>query len=98
MPQPEPEGKGLLQPRPETGILHPTMSRLPVSNRVLLGSWMVDICQECGSLRSAPQRRGTEHLRQRSRGTPRKPSGWDQGGDEDARPTWDSAFTKHLVS
>ena len=33
------------------------LSRLPVANQVFLGSWMVDICQEGRSLRSAPQRR-----------------------------------------
>ena len=69
------------------GILHQTVSRLPVPNQVFLGSWMVDIRQEVLSQRSAPQRRHTAHLRQCSRCTPRKPRGWDQGGD-DALPTW----------
>ena len=49
--QPEPE-KGNLGPR--DGILYQTVSRLPVANQVFLGSWMVDICQEGCSQRSAP--------------------------------------------
>ena len=49
-----------------SGILHQTVSRLPVSNKVFLESWMVDIHQEGHSQRSAPQRRHTAHLRQRS--------------------------------
>ena len=53
------------------------LSRLLVANYVFLGSWMVDICQEGHSLRSAPQRRHTAHLRQCSRCAPRKPSCWD---------------------
>ena len=48
---------------PETGILHQTVSRLPVANHIFLGSWMVDTCQEGCSLRSAPQRIHTAHLR-----------------------------------
>jgi len=39
---------------PRDGILHQTVSRLPVTNQVFLGSWMVDICQEGHSQRSAP--------------------------------------------
>ena len=31
---------------PRDGILHQTVSRLPVANQVFLGSWMVAICQE----------------------------------------------------
>ena len=46
--------------------------RLPVANHVFLGSCMVDICQEGRSLRSAPKRRHTAHLRQCPCGTPRK--------------------------
>ena len=38
---------------PETGILHRTVCVLLVINHVFLGSWMVDICQEGCSLRSA---------------------------------------------
>ena len=42
-------------------IIYQTVSRLLVANHVFLGSWMVDICQEGRSLRSAPQRRHTAH-------------------------------------
>ena len=72
---------------PRDSILHQTVSRLPVANQVFLGSWMVDICQEGRSQRSAPQRRHMAHLRQCSRCTPRKPSGWDEGGDKTRCPT-----------
>ena len=48
---------------PETGILHQTVSRLPVASHVFLGSWTVDIHQKGCSLRSAPQKRHTAHLR-----------------------------------
>jgi len=66
---------------PETGILHQTVSRLPVANHVFLGSWTVDICQGGRSLRSAPQKRQTGQLRWCSHGTPEKLSSWDWGGD-----------------
>ena len=79
---------------PETSILHQTVSRLPVANHVFLGSWTVDICQEGRSLRSAPQRRHTAHLRWCSHGAPRKPSARDQGGDKDHGPPG----TVHLPS
>ena len=81
--QPEPE-TGNLGPR--DGILYQTASRLPVANQVFLGSWMVDIHQEGRRQRSVPQRRHMPHLRQRSHCAPRKPSGWDQGGDKTHRP------------
>ena len=73
------KARGNLGPR--DGILHQTVSRLPVANQVFLGSWTVDICQESCSLRSAPQRRHTAHMRQCSHGAPQKLSGWDQGGN-----------------
>ena len=76
--QPELE-RGHLGPR--DGILYQIVSRLPVANQVFLGSWMVDICQEGCSLRSAPQRRDTAHLRWRSCCAPRKLNGWDREGD-----------------
>ena len=63
---------------PETGILNPTVSRLPVDNHVFLGSWVVDNSQEGPNLRSAPQRRHTARLRRCSCLAPGKPSGWDQ--------------------
>ena len=37
------------------GILHQTVSSLPVTNQVFLGSWTVDIHQEGHSQRSPPQ-------------------------------------------
>ena len=36
--------RGSLGPR--DSILHQTVSRLPVTNEVFLGSWTVDICQK----------------------------------------------------
>ena len=45
---------------PETSF-HQTVRRLPVANHIFLGSWMVHICQECPSLRSAP-RGDTRHI------------------------------------
>ena len=74
------KASGNLSPR--DGILHQTVSRLPVANQVFLGSWTVDIHQEGCSLRSGPQRRHTACLRWCSYGAPRKWSGWDRGGDK----------------
>ena len=71
---------------PRDSILHKTVSRLPVPNEVFLGSWAVHICQESHSQRSAPQRRHTAYLRRCSGGTPRKPRGWDWGGDKTHHP------------
>ena len=67
---------------PRDGSLSQTVSRLPVANQVFLGSWTVDICWEGLSQRSAPQRRHTAPLSQRSRCAPREPSGRDQGGEK----------------
>ena len=83
---------------PETGILHQTVSRLPVANQVFLESYEVDIYQEGHGLRSAPQRRHMAHLRWRSCCAPRKQSGWDWGGDTTHCPPGESALTKHLVT
>ena len=69
------KARGNLGPR--DGILHQTVSRLPVTDNVFLGSWMVDIHQEGHSQRSAPQRRHMAHLRWHSCGAPRKLRGWD---------------------
>ena len=52
--QPELEGKGLLQSGPQRLASSTKLSRLPATNHVFLGSWMVDICQEGRSLRLAP--------------------------------------------
>ena len=81
--QPEPEGErqSLLQRR----IHHQTVSRLPVANQVFLRSWTIDICQEVCSQRLASQRRYTAHLRWRSCCAPRKPRGWNRGGDKTHR-------------
>ena len=62
--QPEPEGRGKLGPRDR--VIHQTASRLPVASQVSVGSWAVDIHQEGGSQRSAPQRRRTARLGGRS--------------------------------
>ena len=48
---------------PRDGILHHSVSRLPVANQIFLGSWTFDICQEGCSQRSAPQRRHLAQLR-----------------------------------
>ena len=72
-PQPELEGKG--QSRPQRWHPPPNVSRPSVANHVFLGSWTVDIRQEGHSLRSAPQRRHTAHLRQCSHGESGKLSG-----------------------
>ena len=48
----------------QEGILYQTASRHPVANQDFLGFWMVDICQEGHSKRSAPKKRHTAHLRQ----------------------------------
>ena len=81
------KARGKLGPR--DAILYQTASRLPVANQVFLGSWTVDICQEGGSQRTAPQRRHMAHLRWHSHFTLRKLSRWDQGGDKTHCPTWE---------
>jgi len=89
-------GKG--QSLPQRGILYQTASRLPVANQDFFGFWTVDIRQESRSQRSAPQKRHTAHLRWALRLQPRKPSGWDPGGDQMHSPPGETAFPKHLVS
>ena len=69
------KARGNLSPRDD--ILYQTASRLPAANQVFLGSWMVDICQEGHSQKSAPQKRYTAHLRWHTCCAPRKPNGWD---------------------
>ena len=49
---------------------------------------MADIRWEGHSQRSASQKRHMAHLTRRTHCTPRKPSGWDWGGDKTPRPTW----------
>ena len=76
-----------------------TVSRLPVTNQVFLRSWIVDICQEGHSQRSAPQRRYTAHLRWHSCCPPRKLSAWDRGGDKMHRPfSGENVPGNHLVA
>ena len=66
----------------KTGILHQTVSKLPVANQIFLGFWTVDIYWEGHSQRSAAQKRQTAHLKRARPLPPRKPSGWDRGGDK----------------
>ena len=75
------KARGCFNFGPRDRIFHQTVRRFPVANHVFLGSWMVDICQECHSLRSAPQKRHMAHLGLCSCGTPGKPSSRDQGGE-----------------
>ena len=73
---------GILYQNARDGILYQNASRLPVANQDFLVFWMVDICREGCSQRSAPQKRHTACLRRCTRCTPRKLSGWDGGGDK----------------
>ena len=68
-------GRYYLGPRDHS--FHQTVRRLPVANHIFLASWMVHICQECHSLRSAPQSRHTVHLGLCLHSTLRKLSGRD---------------------
>ena len=86
------------QSRPQRGILYQTARRLPVANQYFLGSWTVDICREGRSQRLAPQKRHTAHLRWAHPLPPRKPTGWDRGGDKTHSPPGETALAKHLVS
>ena len=83
---------------PRDSILHQTVSRLPVTNKVFLGSWAVDIHQESRSQRPASQKRHIAHLRQCPPSTPRKPRGRDQGGDKMHHPAGRvCSLAKHLL-
>ena len=53
-----------------------------IANQESLGFWIVNIHREGCSQRLAPQKRHMAHLRRCTRCTPRKPSGWDGGGDK----------------
>ena len=68
-----------------------------VANQDFLGFWMVDICREGCSQRSAPQKRHTAHLRRHTSCTPRKPSGRDRGGDKSQRPRSPSTWSPELL-
>ena len=89
---------GKRQTRPQRGILYQAASRHPVANQTPLGFWMVDFCQEGCSQRSAPQKRHMAHWRWAHPLPPRKPSGWDQGGDKTHSLPGETALTKHLVA
>ena len=67
-----------------------------IANQDLLGFWMVDIRWEGCGQRSAPQKRHMANLRRCARCTPRKPRGWDRGGDKMQPPNWgDCAHQAH---
>ena len=75
-------------------ILYQTVIRLPIASQVFLGFWMVGICQESHSQRSAPQKRHMAHLRQISCCAPRKLSSWDEGVDKMHHTPGESALTQ----
>ena len=68
-----------------------------VANQDFLGFWMVDIRWEGHSQRLAPQKRHTSHLRRCTSCTPRKPSGWDGGGDKLQQPRSPSTWSPELL-
>ena len=74
------KARGCCNLSPRDCIFHQTVSRFPVANQVVLGFWMVDICQECHSLRLAPQRRHIAYLALCSHRASMKPSDLDRGG------------------
>ena len=84
--QPEPDG-GTHGPREASTKLQAGF----VVNQDSVGLRTADIHWEGHSQRSAPQRRHMAHLRRHAHCTPRKPSGWDGGGDKSQLP-------KHLVT
>ena len=79
---PSPAGDREAGDWPQRGILYQTASRVPVANQIFLGFWTVDIYWEGHSQRSAAQKRQTAHLKRARPLPPRKPSGWDRGGDK----------------
>ena len=62
-----------------------------------MGLWTVDIHQEGHNQRSAPQKGHAAHLRWARMLPPRKPSGWDKGGDKTHPPSRERVLAKHLV-
>ena len=80
--QPEPE-RGNRSPREASSTKLQTGS---IANQEFLGFWMVDIHWEGHSQTSAPQKRHMAHLRRCACCTPRKPSGWDGGGNKMHHP------------
>ena len=91
--QPEPEG-GNRSPRE---ALSTKLQAGSVANQDFLGFWMVDICWEGHSQRSAPQKRHTAHLRRHAHCTPRKPSSWDGGGDKSQQPRLLNTWSPELL-
>ena len=76
--QPEPEGDN-------RGPREASSTKLQAgsfANQDSLEFWTVNIHREGRSQRSAPQRRHTAHLKGCACCTPRKPSGWDGGGNK----------------
>ena len=92
------KARGCYNLDPRDYIFQQTVSKLSVANHVFLGSWTVDICQECHSLRSASQRRHMAQVRWCSHSTPRKPSNWDQGGNWDVHLSWSSVLAENPVA
>ena len=70
------------QKGPITAPVRPPLPAGFVANQDFLGYWMVDICWEGLSQRSAPQKRHMAYLRRCAHCTIRKLSGWDGGGDK----------------
>ena len=57
------------------------------ANQDYLGFWIVDVCREGHSQRSAPQKRHRAQLRRHARCTPRKLRGWVGGSGKTQPPT-----------
>ena len=94
MAQPEPE-RGNCSPREVSSSKLQTGS---IADQEFLGFWMVDIRWEGRSQKSTPQKRHTAHLRRCDPCIPRKPSGWNWGGNKMHRPPEESALAKHMVT
>ena len=92
-PIPHQRQAGRGQPEPERGNLSPreaSSTKLQagfVANQDFLGFWMVDLCQEGCSQRSAPQKRHTAHRAAGTREAIRCTPNWGE-----------TVLAKHLVS
>ena len=60
--------------------------------------WTIDIGWEGRNQTPAPQKRHTEHLSRCAHCTPRKPSGWDQGGVSHSLQLGATPWAKHPVT